>query len=188
MWRSSLESDEQQACHAPWIGLDIPLIYSLNVCCINWSIQQEKDKKEKKNTSTKPAIILNNQTSLLACASRGWNIQRITKKHQKSMFKSMMIRVCLAIEIMSHLDAYNFPAEWQAKWHVARFSLRSLFQCAACSRFAASPASQHACHHWYSALTFSNWCWRVFMFLRESLTAPIFLRSQSFDMVYVCLC
>lgn len=74
MWRSSLGSDEQQACHAPWTGLDIPLIYSLNGCGINWSIQQEKDKKEK-TPSTKPAIMLNNQTSLLACASTGWNIQ-----------------------------------------------------------------------------------------------------------------
>lgn len=143
MWRSSLGSDEQKACHAPWTGLDIPLIYSLNVCGINWSIQQEKDKKEKTP-----------RQSLLLCSTIRplcWlvpaqveiysGMKWIAQKHQKSMFESGKIRVRLAIEIMSHLDAYNFPAEWKAKWHVTRFSLHSLFLRAACSRFAALPAS-----------------------------------------------
>lgn len=57
------------------------------------------------------------------------------------MFELEKIRVRLAIEIMSHLDAYNFPAECKAKWHVVRISLHSLFLLTACSRFAALPAS-----------------------------------------------
>lgn len=89
----------------------------------------------------------------------------IAQKHQKSMFESGKIRVRLAIEIMSHLDAYNFPAEWKAKWHVARFSRRSLFPHAACSRFPALPASPtHVCQPIYCALALSNGCWRIFIF------------------------
>lgn len=130
--------------------------------------------------------MLNNQSSLLACASTGWNIQWlkwIAQKHQKSMFESGKIRVRLAIEIMSHLDAYNFPAEWKAKWHVARFSLRSLFPRAACSRCAALPASPT---HVSSLIL----CITLFQLMLGDIHIPavhIFLRRQSSDMLYVCL-
>lgn len=99
------------------------------------------------------------------------------------MFESGKIRVRLAIEIMSHLDAYNFPAEWKAKWHVARFSLRSLFLRAACSRCAALPASPA---HVSSLIL----CITLFQLMLGDIHIPavhIFLRSQSFDMLYVCL-